>query len=31
VTFDPGCRFPDKDPTDNMWPKSSPARCGGGR
>jgi hypothetical protein len=24
VTFDPGCRFPDKDPSDNVWPKGTP-------
>jgi hypothetical protein len=23
VTFDPNCRFPDKDPTDNVWPKGT--------
>jgi len=22
VLLDPGCRFPDKDPSDNMWPRS---------
>jgi hypothetical protein len=21
VLLDPGCRFPDKDPSDNMWPR----------
>ena len=21
ITLDPGCRFPDRDPTDNVWPK----------
>jgi hypothetical protein len=24
VTFDPGCRFPDRDPSDNVWPKGTP-------
>jgi len=23
VMFDPGCRFPDRDPTDNVWPKGA--------
>jgi hypothetical protein len=23
VMFDPGCRFPDHDPTDNVWPKGA--------
>jgi len=22
VTLDPGCRFPDRDPSDNVWPRS---------
>jgi hypothetical protein len=22
VVFDPNCRFPDRDPTDNVWPRS---------
>jgi hypothetical protein len=34
VTLDPNCRFPDRDPSDNVWPKaatpSAPA-AGGGR
>jgi hypothetical protein len=21
ITLDPGCRFPDKDPSDNVWPR----------
>jgi hypothetical protein len=25
ITLDPGCRFPDRDPSDNVWPK--PARA----
>ena len=28
ITFDPNCRFPDRDPSDNVWPKGSvPAAC----
>ena len=28
ITFDPNCRFPDRDPSDNVWPKgSAPAAC----
>ena len=28
VMFDPGCRFPDHDPSDNVWPKGSrPGNC----
>jgi hypothetical protein len=23
VTFDPNCRFPDRDPSDNVWPKGT--------
>ncbi len=30
VTLDPACRFPDKDASDNVWPKAaSSAACGG--
>ena len=33
VTLDPACRFPDKDPSDNTWPRQpagAPARpCAG--
>jgi hypothetical protein len=32
ITLDPGCRFPDRDPSDNVWPRTdapSPAACGG--
>ena len=29
ITLDPGCRFPDRDPTDNVWPK--PAATGARR
>ena len=25
VMFDPGCRFPDRDPSDNIWPRESAA------
>ncbi len=25
VTFDPSCRFPDKDPSDNVWPRGAGA------
>jgi hypothetical protein len=25
IVLDPGCRFPDKDPSDNVWPKQPPA------
>jgi len=21
ITLDPQCRFPDRDPTDNVWPR----------
>ena len=40
ITLDPGCRFPDRDPSDNVWPKPAapatppanagfrPAACG---
>jgi hypothetical protein len=28
VTLDPGARFPDRDPSDNVWPRSAPARVG---
>ena len=30
ITLDPGCRFPDRDPGDNVWPKedAGPAACG---
>ena len=27
ITLDPGCRFPDHDPTDNVWPKGAGAGC----
>jgi len=25
VTFDPSCRFPDRDPSDNVWPRGAGA------
>jgi hypothetical protein len=25
ITLDPGCRFPDRDPSDNVWPKETAA------
>jgi hypothetical protein len=35
ITLDPRCRFPDRDVTDNMWPRDVPGappqpgpRCG---
>ncbi|HVL67484.1 MAG TPA: M1 family metallopeptidase [Vicinamibacterales bacterium] len=28
ITFDPDCRFPDREPSDNVWPKGTPYRCG---
>jgi hypothetical protein len=36
ITLDPGCRFPDRDPSDNVWPRSAapsapPAGGPGGR
>jgi hypothetical protein len=33
ITLDPACRFPDRQPADNVWPKgtegTTPAACGG--
>ena len=33
ITLDPGCRFPDRDPADNVWPRpaalSAPPAAGG--
>ena len=29
VVFDPFCRFPDRDPSDNVWPKAAPAPTAG--
>jgi hypothetical protein len=32
IVFDPGCRFPDHDPSDNVWPRDSgPPRPESGR
>ena len=33
ITLDPGCRFPDRDPGDNVWPRpaAAPAAAGGPR
>lgn len=32
ITLDPGCRFPDRDPSDNVWPRSTEAAApSGGR
>jgi len=28
VLFDPGCRFPDRNPADNVWPRSAVAATG---
>ena len=25
ITLDPACRFPDRDPSDNVWPKPAPS------
>ncbi len=27
ITFDPDCRFPDRNPADNVWPKDSGQAC----
>ena len=27
VTYDPKCRFPDREPADNVWPRGSAAPC----
>jgi len=29
IIFDPACRFPDRDPSDNMWPRDPAAAQGG--
>ncbi len=29
IVLDPGCRFPDRDPSDNVWPRGLPASLGG--
>jgi hypothetical protein len=28
ITFDPDCRFPDRQPADNVWPKGAAPSCG---
>ena len=30
ITLDPGCRFPDRDPSDNVWPKPASTDDAGG-
>lgn len=29
ITFDPSCRFPDRNPADNAWPAGTKVGCGG--
>jgi hypothetical protein len=29
LTLDPACRVPDRDPADNVWPRSAALSCGG--
>jgi len=29
IQLDPACRFPDRDASDNMWPKAPVGPCGG--
>jgi hypothetical protein len=31
ITLDPDCRFPDRDPTDNVWPRTAGAAPSCGR
>ncbi len=31
ITLDPGCRFPDRDPSDNVWPRPAAPSSPGGR
>jgi peptidase M1-like protein len=31
IMLDPSCRFPDRDPGDNVWPKSAAGATGGAR
>ena len=31
ITFDPDCRFPDREPADNIWPKGGTAQACGRR
>jgi hypothetical protein len=28
ITLDPDCRFPDRDPSDNVWPRAPGAGAG---
>jgi aminopeptidase N len=28
IVLDPGCRFPDRDGNDNVWPRGGPPACG---
>jgi hypothetical protein len=28
IVLDPHCRFPDREPGDNVWPRGSGAPCG---
>jgi hypothetical protein len=30
IVLDPGCRFPDRDASDNVWPRGSGAACAAG-
>jgi hypothetical protein len=30
ITLDPHCRFPDRDPSDNVWPRGASATAGSG-
>jgi hypothetical protein len=29
ITLDPACRFPDRSPADNAWPRTAGVSCGG--
>jgi hypothetical protein len=31
ITLDPMCRFPDRDPNDNLWPRSAAPAAPGAR
>jgi hypothetical protein len=31
ITLDPSCRFPDRNPVDNVWPKAASAAATGAR
>jgi len=28
ISFEPSCRFPDRNPADNAWPKGTKVACG---